>query len=78
VLKKKFITKPILVALNLDKKMRMDINASNYTTRRVLSIECADGRWRLVAYLSKFLNETEQNHEIHDKEMLAVIRGLEV
>ena len=58
--------------------MRMDINASNYTTRRVLSIECADGRWRLVAYLSKFLNETEQNHEIHDKEMLAVIRGLEV
>ena len=78
VLKKIFITKPILVALNLDKKMRMEVSASNYTTRRVLSIECADGRWRLVAYLSKLLNKTEQNHEIHDKEMLAVIRGLEV
>jgi len=31
-----------------------------------------------VAYLLKLLNETEQNYKIHDKEMLAVIRGLEV
>jgi len=30
-----------------------------------------------VAFLSKSLNETERNYEIHDKEMLAVIRGLE-
>jgi len=30
-----------------------------------------------VTYLSKFLNETERNYEIHDKEMLAVIRELE-
>jgi len=30
-----------------------------------------------VAYISKSLNETEQNYEIHDKEMLAVIRCLE-
>jgi len=29
-----------------------------------------------VVYLSKLLNETEQNYEIHDKKMLAVIRGL--
>ncbi len=33
--------------------------------------------WRLVAFLSKSLNETERNYEIHDKEMLAIIRGLE-
>jgi len=30
-----------------------------------------------VAYISKSLNETERNYEIHDKEMLAVIRCLE-
>jgi len=40
-------------------------------------MECEDGRWRLVAFLSKSLNGTESNYEIHDKEMLAVIRGLE-
>jgi len=30
-----------------------------------------------VAFLSKFLNETERNYEIYNKEILAVIRGLE-
>jgi len=30
-----------------------------------------------VAYISKLLNEIEQNYEIHDKEMLAVIHCLE-
>ena len=28
-------------------------------------------------FLSKSLNETERNYEIHDKKMLVVIRGLE-
>ena len=28
-------------------------------------------------FLSKSLNETEKNYEIHDKEMLAVVRELE-
>ena len=40
-------------------------------------MECEDGLWRLVAFLSKSLNEIERNYEIHDKEMLAIIRGLE-
>ena len=30
-----------------------------------------------MVFLSKSLNETERNYEIHDKEMLAIIRGLE-
>ena len=30
-----------------------------------------------MAFLSKLLNETERNYEIHNKEMLAIIRGLE-
>ena len=42
-----------------------------------MSIKCEDNKWRPVAYISKSLNETEQNYEIHDKEMLAVIRCLE-
>ena len=49
----------------------------DYAIREVLSMEYKDGKWRPVAFLSKSLNETERNYEIHDKEMLAVIRGLE-
>jgi len=76
-LKERFTKEPVLAALDLDKKMRMEVDASDYATGGVLSMECEDKLWRLVAFLSKSLNETERNYEIHDKEMLAIIRGLE-
>ena len=55
----------------------MEVDALDYVTGGILSIECKDGKWWLVAFLSKYINETEENYEIHDKEMLVVIRGLE-
>jgi len=67
----------VLAAPDLDKKIRMEVDASDYATGRVLSMECEDGLWRLVAFLSKSLNETERNYEIYDKKMLVIIRGLE-
>ena len=68
---------PILVALDLDKKIRMEVDILDYTIERVLFMEYNNGKQRLVVYLSKSLNEMERNYEIHDKEMLAVIRELE-
>ena len=76
-LKERFTKEPVLAALDLDKKMRMEVDVSDYATEGVLSMECEDGLWRPVAFLSKSLNEMERNYEIHDKEMLAIIRGLE-
>jgi len=55
----------------------MKVDASDYTIEGVLSMECEDKLWRPVAFLSKSLNEMERNYEIHDKEMLTIIRGLE-
>jgi len=66
----------VLAAPDLDKKMRIEVDTSDYVIGGVLFIECEDGQWRLVAYLSKSLNETERNYEIHDKKMLAVIREM--
>jgi len=40
-------------------------------------MECEDGKWRPVAFLSKSLNEKERNYKIHNKKILAVTRGLE-
>jgi len=57
--------------------MRIEVDTLDYVTGKVLSMECEDKQWKLVAFLSKSLNKTEKNYEIHDKEMLAVIRGLE-
>ena len=56
--------------------MRMEVNVLDYAMGGILSMEFEDRRWRLVAFLSKSLNVTERNYKIHDKEMLAVIRGL--
>jgi len=63
----------VLATLDIDKKMRMEVNISDYTAGGVLSMECEDGLWRLVAFLSKSLNETERNYEIYDKKMIAII-----
>ena len=57
--------------------MRIEVDALDYATGGVLSMECENGLWRPVAFLSKLLNKTERNYEIHDKEMLAIVRGLE-
>ena len=72
-----FTSRLLLVAPNLDKEFRVEADASNFATGGVLSIKCEDSKWKLVAYISKLLNETERNYEIYNKEMLAVIRCLE-
>jgi len=76
-LKRVFMTKPVLAAPDLDKEFRVEADASNYTTGGVLSMKGSDELWRPVAFISKSLSDTERNYEIHDKEMLAVVRCLE-
>ena len=51
---------------------------SNYATRGVLSIKYSDKKQRPVTFISKSLSDIEQNYEIHNKEMLAVVKCLEV
>ena len=67
----------MLAVPDLDKKMRMKVDVLDYTMGGVLSMEGKNGLWRPVAFFSKSLNKTEKNYEIHDKEMLVIIRGLE-
>jgi len=76
-LKQVFTTRPVLAALNLNKNFRVEADVSNYTIGGVLSMKCSNKLWRPVAFISKLLSDTERNYEIHDKEMLAVVRCLE-
>jgi len=77
-LKRIFTTRLVLAAPDLDKEFRVEADALNYTTREVLLIKCSDEMWRPVAFIFKSLSDTEKNYEIHNKEMLAVVRCLEV
>jgi len=77
-LKRIFTTKLVLAALDLDKEFRVEVDTSNYATGGVLSMKGSDKLWRPVAFISKSLSDTEKNYKIHDKEMLVVVRCLEV
>jgi len=59
--KKEIYKRTSVSSTELDEKMRMEVDASDYAIEGVLSIECEDGKWRPIAYLSKSLNKTERN-----------------
>ena len=66
-----------MVTLDLDREFRIKADTSNFATGEVLSVKGKDNKWRPVAYISKLLNKTERNYEIHNKEMLVIICCLE-
>jgi len=70
------MTELVLIIPDLDKEMRVEADISDYAMEGVLLTRYEDRRWRLVVFISKSLNTTEQNYKIHNKEMLAVIRCL--
>jgi len=55
----------------------MEMDASGYATGAVLSQLGKDDPWHLVGFTSKSLSSAERNYEIHNKELLSIIRGLE-
>ena len=75
-MKRIFISKLVLAALDLDKEFRVEANASNYATGGVLSMKCSDKKWRPITFISKSLSDTERNYEIYNKEMLLVVKCL--
>ena len=73
-----FTTRLVLAALDLNKEFRIKVNALNCTTKKVLLIKYSNKLQRLVAFISKSQSDTERNYKIYNKEMLVVVRCLEV
>ena len=71
------MTEPVLVMPDLDKEMRAEANTLDFSIGEVLLIKYEDEKQRLVAYMSKSLNNAERNYEIHNRDMLAIIQYLE-
>jgi len=77
-LKTAVTTAPVLVSLQESDPFRIEADSSDFATGAVLSQQSTtDGKWHPVAFYSKSLSSMEQNYEIHDKEILAIIRALE-
>ena len=77
-LKSKITSTPVLAFPDSDRPFRIEADSSDVATGAVLSQQSGeDDKWHPVAFYSKSLSEVERNYEIHDKEMLAIIRALE-
>jgi hypothetical protein len=77
-LKHAFTTAPVLRIPDDTSPFQMAADASDFASGAVLyQLSPDDQKWHPVAYLSKSLNEHERNYEIYNKEMLAIIRGLQ-
>jgi len=77
-LKMAVTTAPILVLPQDLEPFRIKANSSDFASRAVLSQQLSgEEKWHLVAFYSKSLSLVKRNYEIHDKEILAIIRVLE-
>jgi len=78
VLKKAFITVPVLRIQNDKDSFKLSTDASDFATGTVLlQKDIQTNLWHLVAFFSKSLDDHERNYEIYDKKLLVVIRELE-
>jgi len=59
-LKKRFIAELVLVTLDLDKKIRVEIDMSDFAIEEALLMKCEDKKWRSVAYISKLLEKIKK------------------
>ena len=74
-LKEKITSQPVLSLPRREGKFRVEMDTSGYAIGGVLSQE-QDGKWRPMSFLSRTMQAVEQNYEIYDKELLAMVEAL--
>jgi hypothetical protein len=76
-LKKLVTSAPVLSLPDMERPYLLETDASNYAYGAILSQKQKDDRWHPVAFMSKSMTPAERNYDVHDKELLAVVRALE-
>ena len=76
-LKQRFTKELVLAMPDHTQPFQIGSDASKYATGVVLSQLDSKGDRHLVAFLSKTFSPAEQNYEIYDRELLAMIHALE-
>ena len=74
-LKRKIMSQLVLSLLKREGKFRIKTDTSEHTIGGVLSQE-QEGKWKLIAFLSRTMQPAERNYEIYDKELLAIVKAL--
>jgi hypothetical protein len=61
----------------MDRQFELEVDASGYAIGTVLMQQQEDGKRHPVGFYSATLNDVEQNYNIYDLELLAVVKSLE-
>ncbi len=75
-LKKRFTEEPVLAMPDISRPFQIECDASKYASGAVLTQTDSNGARHPCAFLSKSFAEAERNYEIHDRELLAMVRSL--
>lgn len=76
-LKNRMTSAPILRHYDSNLRSMIETDASDGVVAGIFSQLHPDGQWYPVAYFSKTMTPAECNYEIHDKEMLAIVKSLD-
>ena len=74
-LKEKITSQLVLALPKREGKFRVETDMSGHAIGGVLSQE-QEGKWKPIAFLSRTMQPAEQNYEIYDKELLAIVEAL--
>jgi transposase InsO family protein len=75
-LKNACVEPPVLVAFRSGEPLRFETDASDLAIGMCAKQE-RDGKWHPIAYHSRKFTSAEENYDVHDKELLAVVVALE-
>jgi RNase H-like domain found in reverse transcriptase len=73
---KSITTDPVLHQPNHTKPYTLEVDASQYASGAILYQPDTQDQLRLVGYYSKTFNQAKRNYDIHDRELLAMMKGL--
>jgi RNase H-like domain found in reverse transcriptase len=68
---------PVLCRPNYNKPFVLEVDASRYAIGAILQQMDDSGKLHTVGYYSKALTDVERGYDIHDRELLALVKGLE-
>jgi len=74
-LKEACIQEPVLIAFTSGKPLRFETDASDLALGAVMLQE-KDAKWHPVGYHSRKFSSAEENYDVHDKELLAIVDAL--
>ena len=68
---------PVLGQPDMTKPFELEVDASAFAVGAILTQRDSRNKSQAIGYFSKAFNAAERNYDIHDRELLAVLWGLE-